>query len=65
LGVLVGRGVDEGVLVGVPEPTGMGSVGEAPGVDGVPDGVGDTRIAVKYAACGIVHEGMPGFENDI
>ena len=52
LGVLVGIG-------GVPGPPG-GPVGEADD-DGLADAVGDTRTAVKYAACGIVQAGIPCF----
>jgi len=51
-------GVPDGVPVGVPVPEGSVAEGEA-------DDVGDIRIAVKYAACGIEHEGIPCFENDI
>ena len=54
LGVLVGWGVVDGVPDGVP----VGCVGDD---DGVADAVGDTRTAVKYAACGIVQDGIPCF----
>jgi len=47
----------EVVTVGVPDPTGVGEPVDVPVGDGtaVLVGVGETKIAVKYAAWGIEH----------